>query len=58
MKLQIVDEQALSGSFAVYEVTEDGGRDRVTSFKSEQEARTYCEDRKKSRVIAEYELDG
>jgi len=53
MKLVIVSER---GCYAVYEVAEDGGRARIVSFPTEQEARTYCENRKKSRVIAEYEM--
>jgi len=53
MKLVIVSER---GCYAVYEVAEDGGRARIVSFPTEAEARTYCENRKKSRVIAEYEL--
>jgi len=53
MKLIIVSEPA---AYAVYEITEDGGRTRVVSFPTEAEARTYCEGRKNSRVIAEYEL--
>jgi len=53
MKLVIISEPAC---YAVYEIAEDGGRARIVSFPTEQEARTYCEDRQKARVIAEYEL--
>ena len=53
MKLIIISEP---GCYAVYEIAEDGGRARIVSFPTEQEARTYCEDRQKARVIAEYTL--
>lgn len=52
MKLQIVHDQEYG--YTVYQITED--RERVVSFKTEEEARTYCETRQKARVIAEYEF--
>lgn len=53
MKLVIICDRE---KYDIYEVAEDGGRTRITSFNSEQRAREYCEERQKARVIAEYEL--
>jgi len=51
MKLTILHEPGFGNLFDVYEDSI-----RIVGFNTEVEARTYCENRQKARVIAEYDL--
>jgi hypothetical protein len=59
-KLTIVHEP----EYETYSVYETWSADdtvlplRITGYKTEKEARTFCETRQKHRVVAEYPLDG
>jgi len=57
-KLTIVHEPLNDSAYSVYETWGYQQSQRITSFKTEQEARDYCKARQKCRVIAEYSLDG
>ena len=59
-KLTIVFEPE-NETYSVYEIwsADDTALPvRLVGFKTEKEARAYCEGKQKHRVIAEYSLDG
>jgi len=58
-KLTIIHEPAYEAPYSVYEtIADDALPVRQTSFETEVDARAYCENRQKRKVIAEYSLDG